>query len=115
MPSLKRKVNYSLLNLRLSKFCSFYFCGLLYDYCIVCLQCVMPNGRMIDHWWVRKGFEGNSSGLSRYYPGISQEGLKETTKIISQDSWCCGQYSNWASSEQENITAVGTSHKAVLP
>jgi hypothetical protein len=42
---------------------------------------------MISKWWIGKDLEEGGRGqILRYYPGIRLEGLRETTKTLSQDS-----------------------------
>jgi hypothetical protein len=50
---------------------------------------------VISELWIGKKLEENGRGLIlRYYPNIHLEGLRKTTKNLSQDSWSPGQELN---------------------
>jgi hypothetical protein len=60
------------------------------------------NGTVISEWWIGKGFEGIGYGIVfRYYPGIRLEGLRETTRNLSQGSRPVGRELNSLPPEYE--------------
>jgi hypothetical protein len=45
------------------------------------------NKRVINEWWIRKDLEESGRRIIlRYYLGIRMEGLRKSTKNVSQDS-----------------------------
>jgi hypothetical protein len=64
-----------------------------------------------DYRWTinEKDLGWSSHGLIKVISWHLPEGLKKTMKTLSQDSWCPGQYSNWAISEYEtNLSTAVT-------
>jgi hypothetical protein len=56
------------------------------------IKIIESNGRVVSDWWTGKSFGSKRSRPNlRRYSRIRLEGLRNTTKNISQDSWSPGR------------------------
>jgi hypothetical protein len=65
-------------------------CGLFTKLALSSLECVVSNDGAIDDRWIGNDLKRSGCGLIEILSGIYLEGLRNTTKMLSQDSrWPC--------------------------
>jgi hypothetical protein len=79
------------------------------------LYCIGWNEMMMGEWWIWKDIQGSGRGLIlRFYPSICLEGMRKTTKNLSQDIRSPGWYFNPGLPEYEAGVLTNWSRRSVF-
>jgi hypothetical protein len=90
-------------------------CSLFYDAFSVTKTYIASNKRVTSKLWFGKDLEESGRDLIlRYYPGIHLQGLRETTKNLSQDSRSPDRDINPGPPEYEGVLTIRSQRSVTL-